>query len=348
MALTQIQTGMLADAAVTAAKLASGAAASNLGPGSVTSTLLASAAVKENLLGVNYAGLPPSYVKLINSRDPSKIYWCAPAASGGSDSNSGTFASPWLNPYYAIKQISDGSTLILKPGTYSYTDQDCRITGQTSTRRGILISDGYTNANQTTPVTTRGVAIIGYPNQTIINGTSVTTGQPSDDWRDFGMIGLYNPNSYVVGLIIKRNNGGRTNNYSVAIWGPDMGAAYCGTALNCVFQETNSNGYISNSYNNSNNNYMNMDNCAVLNSGNTAAYLGSYSGGTFGANNTAFQSNNTEVYNYVDGVCSKGMTFDANYRITAGTIKTGYGPYSGMRAATDMGVYGGLYAWGTW
>jgi hypothetical protein len=325
----------------------SGVDAGSLTAGTLATTRLAANAAKESLVGIGniYAGLPLAYIRLIQSRDQSKIYWCAPASAGGSDSNSGTYASPWLNPYYAVKQISDGSTLILKAGTYTYTDQDCRLTGDTSNRRGIVLSDGYTTSVTNIPTTNRGVAFIGYPNQTILIGTSVTTGQPASDWRDFGMIGLFNYNSVAVGITIKRDNGGRTNGYSTAIWGPDC-APYVGTALNCVFVEINANGCISNSYNNENTNYFNMDNCTILNPGNPANYLSSYSGGNFGGHLCAFQGTNGNTHNYLNGKSFNHLTFDADLRVIGGAVKDSYSPFESERSAVEIGVYGGKYAWG--
>ena len=325
-----------------------GLAAGGLPSNSVTSDTIgsiSSTVVNTAIKTSNYAGLPSSYVALINSRDPSHIYWCATAANGGSDSNSGTFASPWLNPYYAVKQIPTGvrATLILKAGTYSYTDQACVLTGQGSSRRGIVISDGYTNANTNTPVTTRNLLIVGYPGQTILSATSVTSGQPGDDWRDFGMIGLFNPQSIALGLIIKRNNGGRVNNYSVAMWGPDVGAAYAGTAQNCVFQELNANGNCSNSYNNSNNNYYNFNYCTTI----ASNFLSNYSGGTSGSSCSIWSNSWGDGLDF-SGSAQNVTVNTTTFRVTSGTQKTGYGgtAYNAGEPEHGAGVYGGSFGWG--
>ena len=58
---------------------------------------------------------------LISLNSFSSIYYVAPSASGGSNSNNGSISSPWETITYALTQLSAGDTLYLREGTYRET-----------------------------------------------------------------------------------------------------------------------------------------------------------------------------------------------------------------------------------
>jgi hypothetical protein len=309
-----------------------------------TSLVLNANTINSAVVGSQYAGLPSAYVAAINNRNPNYIYWVS--TTGSDSTGTGTYANPWATPYKAVTNIPTGvnATLIIMPGTYTYTDQSAPTT--TTSLTGMVLYDGWSTTSSI--VTTRSILFVGYPNQTILNGTSVTSGQPSSNWRDYGGIALINPSSAAIGLIIKRNNGGRTNNYSVAFNGPDGVGQQAGTIMNCVFQETNANGYISNTYYNAGGNYQNWLNCTVITTV-PSAYLASYSGGSFYAMNNISNDTTGNFTSNLSGYWnSNSFTFDSNYKPLTGNFKqngaAGSTPFS--EGAFEGGVWGGKYGWG--
>jgi hypothetical protein len=101
-------------------------------------------------------------------------------SQNGSDSNSGSQASPWRSLKFAVSQLSDGDTLILRGGTYS----------------------------EIITIKTSNVTVKNYPGETpVIDGyfTKPTGSPPNCFW--VGLINLTGANITIDGITIKRSRG---------------------------------------------------------------------------------------------------------------------------------------------
>ena len=148
---------------------------------------------------------------LLFSFSYSATYYVATASNGGSNSNTGTEASPWLTLTHAVSQASSGDTIIIGPGTFSndseiYIEIALTIEGHgrdetifdgssSNTNEGFLILNA-TNGNQ---VTVKNMTIQDYhitSGGLQRGGTAIRIGRPrgysSTSWagRDVDLINI--------------------------------------------------------------------------------------------------------------------------------------------------------------
>lgn len=171
---------------------------------------------------------------------------------------------------------------------------------------------------------------IGSPGQTIVRNAATGGG---GDARDMHVFGMRDGNAHVIGLIIERDNEGRGNNYSRAMWGYDANYS-SGTIYNCVIREVNSNRTMSHIYDNGNSGDREMYYCTI-----DATMEGAYSCGTSTAGNCAFTHSS---HNFC------GTTNNATLNVSFQDSPSSAFPYyltSGTNANSSFGVYGGYYAW---
>lgn len=244
---------------------------------------------------------PDAYQSLIDSFSGTKYY----VDPSGNDSNSGTSdTSAWATPGYAFDSAPTGSMIIVLPGTYTINTSN-NLSG--SSYNGACVWDNDKN-----------LKIVCAPGQTTFNCSNSGA-------RDYHALSLRNNSSAIYGAYIRRDNGGRTNQYSVAFMGFNAGYNDVdGDHFNCVIREINSNGNFSAHY----------DNSSLANwIGTNSLYMGSnwtgnYSGGG-GVTCTDCASNN-----------SSWTTSGTN----TGTL-TGATVQSNFSTGVSKGVYAGTYAW---
>jgi hypothetical protein len=242
---------------------------------------------------------PTAYQSLINSF-ATKYY----VSTSGSDSNSGTEASPYATIGKAISVAGNNQAIIIQPGSYTVTNG----LGSYSERM-------FDFSTTTT--------IIGAPGRVTVTEASNLGA------RDNHIFGMRNIGCKIYGLIIKRDNNGRTDNYSNAMWGYDATSMY-GEVYNCAMQELNANGIMSHVYDNSSSGVGRLYNCTIV----ASNWVSSYSGGSSHiTQNTALTSSNafsllgTSTSN-VNGATINSTTYSlTNY------------------SNSTYGVYSGTYAW---
>lgn len=217
----------------------------------------------------------------------------------GSNSNSGTTeTSAWATINYAVTTATSGTAIILLPGTHTaaqWTDVDYVL---------------YAPSGKT-------LTFIGVPGKTIVVGTNTAN-------RDSHFAGLW-AGSAAYGLILRRNNNNRSENYMTAMWGSSSN--YDGTFWNCVLEETNASGRISHNYDNGSSGVGRTRNSLVI----AASWLGTYSGGGGNVtNDCAFTGTASLVGSASNN--ANGVTYNpTTYALTANN--------------TVRGVYSGTYAW---
>ena len=256
--------------------------------------------------------LPQSYQALIDNYTGSKKYV---DSVNGSDSNNGnTYATAYATLTHCHTQLSGVATptmIILAPGTYDTTPGYFE-----NAMTAALLAD-YGNER---------VYVAAPDGQVVIQYTA------SGSERDTAIIQFRNSNSAVYGAILKRNNNGRSTNYTVSFFRGHPGSTYMkGLGLfNCVIQETNANNAWSLQYDNNADASFNLYNCTFYTGANG---LGDYSGGAgFVLNDCAFN------YTYGSGNATKTNTV-VNQTINAST-------YELATNNTSYGVWSGTYAWG--
>ena len=243
---------------------------------------------------------PPAYISLIDSFS-TKYY----VSTDGSDGNPGTENSPFLTIDKALQVAGNNTAIVMKEGTYS------------------IINNGPGSYGERMFYTTSSVSIIGEPGKVIITEAS------NKGARDNHVFGMQNSGCKIYGLVIRRNNEGRTNNYSNAMWGFDASASF-GEVYNCVIQEMNANGQMSHVYDNSGTGGGKLYNCTIVASAWQTAYT---CGSTNLTQNTALTSSNTfnlcgTSTNNVNSASINQVTYElTNY------------------SNTTYGVYSGTYAW---
>jgi len=243
---------------------------------------------------------PTAYQSLINSF-ATKYY----VSTSGSDSNSGTEASPYATIGKAISVAGNNQAIIIQPGSYTVTNSGPGSYGE----RMFAFSTTTT--------------IIGAPGRVTVTEASNLGA------RDNHIFGMRNIDCKIYGLIIKRDNNGRANNYETAMWGYDASDPY-GEVYNCVIQELNANGTMSHFYDNTNSGIGRLYNCTIVASNWLSSYSGSSSQIT---QNTALTSSNPfslfgTSTNNVNGVTINPTTYSlTNY------------------SNSTYGVYSGTYAW---
>lgn len=171
---------------------------------------------------------------------------------------------------------------------------------------------------------------IGAPGKTIVR--NATTGGGGDA-RDMHVFGMRDGNARVIGLIIERNNEGRGDNYSRAMWGYDANYS-SGEIYNCVIREVYSNRTMSHIYDNGNSGDREMYYCSI-----DADMEGAYSCGT---SNTEYCAFTYSSHNFCGSV--NNVTLNVSFQDSPVSAL----PYyltSGASANSSYGVYGGYYAW---
>lgn len=267
--------------------------------------LSTSAGYAGNLASAAYDTLVSSYT--------GTVYYVDDAT--GSDSNDGLTVSTALKTIdhfnFLTSGITTGVMAVIYPGTYTVTP----VTGgvaATGTSYGI--SD-YTYER----------IYVGYAGQTYISWTVTAT------WRDGPLCSFSNANSAMYGIVLQRDNGGRTNTYSCAFF---KNPAFLGKLYNCVIQEMNANynwtiGYANSGWPGSPS--INYCTFAVYEAGGN-----DYSG----SSNLVF---NNCFFNYTPSTPST-----LNSCQTTTDLQTySYTTYTSDATAISSGVYFGTYAWPT-
>jgi len=276
--------------------------------------------------------------------------------TNGSDSNNGdTDATPYQTLGYAQAQTASIGTAVMyviKPGVYNLTP--------------------VTVGPQVPQFTTAGFSDGNLPRTFFCAaGQVVFQWTATLDQRDAAMVNLQNTNSAVYGAILKRNNNGKSNSYSVGMI--NGSTAYSqGDFYNCVFQETNATGNWALQYDNSQVNTSVLNNCSFYTTENgTNDYAGGsglilnnnafrYAPGTTGAtltNAVTAQTMDATTYrltanNNTHGVHSGTYAWDAmwiTFEVT-GTVTITGTPYIGYELSASSSLYspGGLsirYQW---
>ena len=250
---------------------------------------------------------PDIYQTLINNFSGTKKYIDASVGSNSNDGNSETSAYSTIE--YAQSQTSGVSTAVMyviNPGTYNLTPV---IAGSASA--------GISDYNLPR------IFVCSPDNRVILQWTAESSP------RDAPMVSFQNSTSAIYGAVLKRNNNGKSLNYSVAMF--NGSTAHCqGDFYNCVFVETNANGNWSLQYDNAAGNNSTINNCTVYT---IEAGAEDYSGGAgLVLNNCAFN------YTYGTSGATKTNTV-INQTIDANT-------YALSTDNTTYGVYSGTYAWG--
>jgi hypothetical protein len=164
---------------------------------------------------------PSAYQSLINGFATQRY-----VSPSGNNSNSGTTGSPWLTLEHAIANTPSGGAIVILPGTYAITSEN-----HSSYSEGMLRDNN------------KALHFIGVPGKVII------TEADNLSRRDNHMWCMLNTGTRAYGLIVRRDNNGRVDNYATAVLGRDAGSVH-GRAYNCVFQEMNANGWASLVYDN--------------------------------------------------------------------------------------------------
>jgi hypothetical protein len=234
------------------------------------------------------AEFPAAYNALINNFSGTKIY----VKTTGNDSNAGTSESaPKATIQGATSAASTGSMIVVYPGSYTISNTHTMVTD----------SD-------------KNLQIVCSPGRVKLSGTNTVD-------RDFHCFGLGNNSSKLYGLIMERNNNGRTDSYMNAF----MRWLTNGEAYNCVFREVNASGRFSMHYDNENTSSWLAEGCLYIGS----TWLGNYSGGSQSA--TRYSASNNSGW-------TAGGVFTGNQKPV--TIASDWSVGS-----TAYGVYYGTYAW---
>lgn len=236
---------------------------------------------------------PAAYTTLINGFATQRY-----VSTSGNNGNPGTNNSPWLTLEYAIANTPSGGAIVINGGTYAINTE---VLGYSE---GMLRD------------ATKALHFIGQPGRVII--TEANNGAA----RDNHMWSMQNTGSTAYGLILKRDNNGRSDSYATAIIGRDSLSVH-GKAYNCVFQEINGNGLASFVYDNQGSASARMENCLFV----ASNFLSSYSGGsgTVTLNSACTSSFSTPGTN-TNNVSNAAI--NSSYRISNYSNST-YGVYSG-------------------
>jgi hypothetical protein len=263
---------------------------------------------------MNLGVFPSSYVSLINSSTDTKYYI---DAVNGSNSNDGTsIATPWQTYAYAFdqtKNVTSAIMFIFAEGTYTQLIVDPTDTSFTSA----LIADN--NKPRT---------FVCQPGKVIFTGTGSSV-------RDMPMYRL-GPTSSVYGAIFRRDNNGKTANYSVAmVRGTGGYPGHSGNVYNCVFEEINANGNWSLQYDN----WANSTGQIVNSLFNVVEVGASDYAGSSGLvlSNCAF------TYTWGSGNATKTNT-DVGVTVISSNTQI-VDPYKITSNNTSKGVWSGTYKW---
>ncbi len=214
--------------------------------------------------------------------------------------NLGTDLNSWL-------MGANGRIAVLMPGTYP-------ITAHGPGSYGARMFHWHTNSK-----------LVCAPGRVTITGSQSGA-------RDFHIFGMKDETSAIYGAIIQRNNGTRSDNYSVAMWGYDADWT-AGDVYNCVVEEVNGNYNMSHVYDNTSGGNRYMERSTII-----GGMANAYTCGASTANNIALTSANHRF-------C--GTTNNAKTSINYGTSPSGFPYYITNNTSNNStyGVYGGTYAW---
>ena len=256
------------------------------------------------------AGFGPVATNFIDTFSGDKKYI---DITNGSDGNNGdTDAAAYQTLGYAQAQtaaIGTAVMYVIKPGVYDLTP-----TIISANFSSVGISDG--NLPRT---------FFCAAGQVILQWTA------NSAERDAGMTSLQNANSAMYGAILKRNNNGKSLNYSVGMINGETAQPSNGDFYNCVFQETNANGNWALQYDNGGDGVTSiLNNCSFYTTENGA---NDYAGGAgLVLNNNAFR--------YAPGTTGATLT-------NAVTVQTMNATTYELSANNNThGVHSGTYSWG--
>lgn len=243
---------------------------------------------------------PAPYQQLIDAFSGAKYY----VDPSGSNGNNGSESSPWQTINHATANAPSGSMVVVNPGTY----QQSAVMFEDSSFTSKIYWDHGKN-----------LQVICAPGQVKLIGPSTDPGE-----RDFNMIIQTNSSSKLYGCIMYRNNNGRTNNYSNAVFGYPTPGANTGEVYNTFFREIGSNGQWSMHYDNPNNHSWKALNCSMMGS----TWQSNYTGGssttcTNCAGSGAWTTSGTNTSPLTNA------TFNNDFTCQSST----------------QGVYSGTYAW---
>lgn len=251
---------------------------------------------------------PTAYKSLINSFSGTKIYV---SQVNGDDSYSGlSTVSPFATFDKAMTYRKTLTTvnvmIIVYAGSYTATPYS-------TANLGVIMSDISS---------TYSTVVVCMPGETILNWNAGSI-------RDAGIADFNSSNSALYGAILKRDNNGKTTNYSTAF----SHMAQLGPFYNCVLQETNANNNWSLVYNNLGTVTGPMNYCTfAVNKASPGDYA-----------STASQVFNNCLYNYTYTSTGAGTSTQNNPVILSGhdldftTYRAG--------AMAGAGVYYGTYSW---
>ena len=249
---------------------------------------------------LNTYNFPDAYDSLVDAFTGTIKYI---SASTGSNSNSGnSVGAAFLTIDYALAQNTSATPtmFVILEGTYTLTPTS--VNGSS-----VGLTDGGNHRE-----------FVCAPGKVIIQHTA------SGADRDSAIFNMGNINSKIYGAIIKRNNNGRTTNYTVAYFRFNSAK---GNFYNCVFSETNANNQWSYQYDNYGYNNLALRNCTFYH---LAAPSGNYTNaGTCLTIDSVF--NTTVTTGGTETNVLKSQTVDATTYATTGV--------------TTAGVYSGTYAW---
>lgn len=277
--------------------------------------------------GGSYAAFPASYVTLIETFDEAnRIH--VNASTGDDSTGDGSLTAPYATIEKAMSVHATGDAIIIFPGTYTPTTADCmRYIGSTTTftptYADVVLHD-FDGASSS-----RAVVYIGCPGQTIIQPA---LSRPAV--QTYAFASLNNVGSAAYGLWIKRNNGGKSANYAVALftaYAPSgtTPQAFKGDMHNCLFEELNANGYGSYLYGVAD--AALFDRCSFKVANMLAGYGASWSGTATIQNGQVEYAGTTPENLGTFTNMNKEVTFDS-----AGNASENN---------TTHGVYSGTYAW---
>lgn len=218
----------------------------------------------------------------------------------GSDLSTGTSTeTAFATVDHAVATAPTGSTIVVYPGTYNNPNSYASM--YDSYYSSVLIDRA------------KHLTFICAPGRVVFTGTDLGR-------RDFGAATFGNASSKLYGAIIKRNNGGRTNNYSTA-----MNRSGGGQFYNCVFQEIGSNGYFSLHYASA---AITWSNCLIIG--------GSWRGNYNSTGSLLYSASNNASTSAIGTNTGNGLGVAINSDWSVGS--TAYGVYSGTYAWLDAVV----------
>jgi hypothetical protein len=252
------------------------------------------------------ADFPEAYKTLIDNISGTTYYV---SKDGNDTTGNGTLTNTYLTINKAIDVASNGDGVVILPGEYAEVNRETNEFTYSPLTSYMVLSN------------TKALTIIGAPGKVIWSEAN------NSGRRDNNILGVRNSNTNIYGIIFKRDNNGRLENYMTAIWSYEA-VATTGNIYNCVFHEIGSNGRMSHTYTNGGGGQSNMYRCTIV----ASNWLGPYSCGNAITQNTALTSSNSFSLCGSTSNNTNGSSLGTNYFLTNKDNNT-------------FGVYGGPYAW---